>query len=212
MKSSLLGIFSDSSKSLKDTRTLATAGIMLAMALVLRGLSVQVTEDVRIVFSFVPICIIGMLYGPAVCAMANVSLDIIGFIIDTKSARGYSPQLSLLSVAVGLMYGFILYKRSSLKPCKSDILRIFLARLAVVVICNVLVRSYLMYTMYVNPDFSLFSGDTGMVQAFMIYLQPRIIKSAVEFPIDIVILTVTLPVALQAYSRTVNRLSSRKNS
>lgn len=209
---SLFEVFSDSSKSLKDTRTLATTGIMLAMALVLRGLSVQVTEDIRIVFSFVPICIIGMLYGPAVCAMANVSLDIIGFIIDTKSARGYSPQLSLLSVAVGLMYGFILYKRSSLKPCKSDILRIFLARLAVVVICNVLVRSYLMYTMYVNPDFSLFSGDVRQWQAFSVYLQPRIIKSAVEFPIDIVILTVTLPVALQAYNRTVNRLSSRKNS
>lgn len=209
---SLFEVFSDSSKSLKDTRTLATTGIMLAMALVLRGLSVQVTEDIRIVFSFVPICIIGMLYGPAVCAMANVSLDIIGFIIDTKSARGYSPQLSLLSVAVGLMYGFILYKRSSLKPCKSDILRIFLARLAVVVICNVLVRSYLMYTMYVNPDFSLFSAEVRQWQAFSVYLQPRIIKSAVEFPIDIVILTVTLPVALQAYNRTVNRLSSRKNS
>lgn len=209
---SLFEAFSDSSKSLKDTRTLATTGIMLAMALVLRGLSVQVTEDVRIVFSFVPICIIGMLYGPAVCAMANVSLDIIGFIIDTKSARGYSPQLSLLSVAVGLMYGFILYKRSSLKPCKSDILRIFIARLAVVVICNVLVRSYLMYTMYVNPDFALFSADGRQWQAFAVYLQPRIIKSAVEFPIDIVILTVTLPVALQAYNRTVNRLSSRKNS
>lgn len=207
----LFNRFSDSAKCLRETRTLTTTGVMLALAVVLRSMSVPITEDIRIVFSFVPICVIGMLYGPVVCAMANVSLDIIGFMVDTKTMRGYSPQLSLLEFVIGTVYGLILYKRTA-KFCGRDIAKIISARLVVVGILNICVRSYLMYTMYVNPGFSLFAADPAQRQAFLLYLDPRIVKSAVEFPVDIIIMSVMLPVSLQAYSRSGVGLRNEKNT
>ena len=208
---SLFNRFSDSAKSLRETRTLTTTGVMLALAVVLRSMSVPITEDIRIVFSFVPICVIGMLYGPVVCAMASVSLDIIGFMVDTKTMRGYSPQLSLLEFVIGIVYGLVLYKRTA-KFCGWDIAKIITARLLVVGVLNICVRSYLMYTMYVNPGFSLFSADPAQRQAFLLYLDPRIVKSAVEFPIDIIIMSVMLPISLQAYNRSGVGLRNKKNT
>lgn len=202
-------LFSKSAGKLKDVRTITVTGMLMAMAVVLRWLSVPITPDVRVVFSFIPICIVGMFYGPVVCAMANVSIDVIGFIIDTKNFRGYSPQLSLLSVVIGIVYGMILYKRV-LKPQWSDILRVFAARLAVVLVLNVCVRSYLLYTMYVNSSFSLFTADVNAWTAFGAYVSPRFIKAAVEFPVDMVLMAAVIPAAQQAYIRAIPRFGRKK--
>ncbi|MCM1524907.1 MAG: folate family ECF transporter S component [Ruminococcus sp.] len=193
-------IFDESAKKLKDIRTLTVAGVLLAMAVILRGLGIPVTQEVRIEFSFLPICVIGMLHGPVVCAMANVSRDLIGFIIDTKSARGYSPQLSLIELAIGIVYGLLLYKKT-VGFRRNDYLKIFAARLIVVGILNVCVRSYLLYTIYTNTDFSLFTATSEMWTAFGIYAFPRFVKAAVQFVFDIILLFTVLPAAEQAYLR-----------
>ncbi len=199
MKSFFL-LFSDSAKSLKSVRTLVTAGMLLAMAVAIRSLGIQVTPDLRIVFTCLPICLIGLLYGPVVCGMSTFALDIIGFLIDNKSARGYSPELAMVVILSGIIYGIILYKRT-IKPQISDIIRIALARFCVIFICNICLNSYFLYTLYVNPDFTLFGSTEPMREAFFLWLSPRIIKNLAQFPIDLILLALVLPAAQAAYTR-----------
>ena len=45
-------MFYDSFKSLKDLRTLTTAGILIALAFAIRSFSIEVTPDLRIGFTF----------------------------------------------------------------------------------------------------------------------------------------------------------------
>ena len=103
-------MFKRSAESLKELRTITTTGILLAMAVAIRSLAIHITPDLRIIFTFVPLCVIAMLYGPVVSGMSAVALDIIGYIIDNRGARGYSPQIAavvLLGLFDNLVVGFL---------------------------------------------------------------------------------------------------------
>ncbi len=199
MKSFFL-LFTDSAKSLKSLRTIATTGMLLAMAVAIRSLGIQVTPDLRIVFTCLPISLIALLYGPVVCGMSTFALDIIGFLIDNKSARGYSPELAMVVILSGVIYGIFLYKHT-IKPQWSDILRVALARLAVIVVCNVCLNSYFLYTLYVNPEFSLIGMSGDMWNAFTVWLAPRAAKNFLQYPIDVALLAMIIPAAQAAYNR-----------
>ncbi len=45
-------LFKESAKELKSIRTLTTAGVLMALAIVLRATSVQITPEVRISFAY----------------------------------------------------------------------------------------------------------------------------------------------------------------
>ncbi len=190
-------MFKRSAMSLKELRTLTTTGMLLAMAVAIRSLAIQVTPDLRIVFAFVPICVIAMLYGPVVCGMSTVALDLIGYFIDNKSARGYSPQLAAVVMLSGVIYGIFLYRE------KINMYMIILARSAVVLICNVCLNSYFIYTLYINNKFSIFGSDSKMWDTFFTWMWTsfRIPKNLGLLPLDMIILVVVLPAAMLAYKR-----------
>ncbi|MBQ5331939.1 MAG: folate family ECF transporter S component [Oscillospiraceae bacterium] len=197
---SFFNLFIDSAKSLKNLRTLATTGMLLAMAIAIRSLAIQVTPDLRIVFTCIPISLIGLLYGPVVCGMSTFALDIIGFLIDNKSARGYSIELAMVVILSGIIYGIFLYKQT-IKPQWSDLLRVALARFCVIFICNICLNSYFLYTLYVNPDFTLLGATEDMRNAFSLWITPRVIKNLGQFPIDFVLLAAVIPAAQAAYTK-----------
>jgi len=171
--------------------------MLLAMAIAIRSLAIQITPDLRLVFTFIPMCVIGMLYGPVVCGMSTLALDLIGFIIDNKYVRGYSPQLALVVVLSGVIYGLFLYRD------KVKMINIIIARTLVVLICNICLNSYFLYTLYINKDFSVFSGDEKSWEIFTTWLWTsfRLPKNLAELPLDLVILVVVLPAAMTAYKR-----------
>ncbi len=209
---SFFNLFTDSAKSLKELRTLTTTGMLLALAVAIRSLAIQITLDIRIVFTFLPICVIAMLYGPVVCGISTTALDIIGFIIDNKSARGYSWELAMIVLLSGVFYGIFLYKKDISKIDLKSILSILLARGSVIVICNIVLNSYFLYHLYINKDFSvatLFEGSE-MRTAFLTWWTPRITKNLVQFPIDAVLLAIVLPAANTAY-KTVMKHSFRRS-
>lgn len=199
--------FSDSAKSLGDIRTITVTGMLIALAIVIRSLAIQITIDVRIVFTCIPLAIIAMLYGPVVCSMSALAIDIIGFLIDNKSPRGYSIQLALVIVLMGIIYGLVLYKadirydKNNLRDSFGSIARIVIARGLVILICNVILNSYFLYTLYINKDFSLSEAlsNQDMRNAFLTWWSPRVIKNLIQYPIDCVLLIFTLPVANIAY-------------
>lgn len=197
---SFFDLFKRSAASLSDIRTLTVTGILLAAAVAIRSLAIQVTPDLRITFAFLPMCIIAMLYGPVVSATATFALDLIGFLIDNKSARGYSPQLALVVMIAGVIYGCFLYRK------EISITLIVIARTAVVLICNVCLNSYFVYSLYVNKEFSLF--DPNGYNAFGVWILPRIIKNGIQLPIDLVLMCIVLPAAMIAYKRVFKKTSN----
>lgn len=199
--------FTDSAKSLGEIRTITVTGMLLALAVAIRSLGINITADARIVFTCVPISIIAMLFGPVVCGMSTFALDIIGFLIDNKSARGYSIELSLVVILSGIIYGIILYRadirctKSDIKGSVMSILRIMLARGLVVLICNMMLNSYFIYSLYVNKDFSVFTslGDKNMMNQFMTWFVTSRLPKNVTYPVDIMLLSIVLPSANFAY-------------
>ncbi|MBE6861921.1 MAG: folate family ECF transporter S component [Ruminococcus sp.] len=209
---SFFNLFTDSAKSLKELRTLTTTGMLLALAVAIRSLAIQITLDIRIVFTFLPICVIAMLYGPVVCGISTTALDLIGFIIDNKSARGYSWELAMIVLLSGVFYGLFLYKKDISKIDFKSIVSILLARGSVIIICNIVLNSYFLYHLYINKDFSvltLFEGSE-LRNAFITWWTPRITKNLVQFPIDAVLLAIVLPAANTAY-KTVMKHSFRRS-
>lgn len=209
---SFFNLFTDSAKSLKELRTLTTTGMLLALAVAIRLLAIQITLDIRIVFTFLPICVIAMLYGPVVCGISTTALDLIGFIIDNKSARGYSWELAMIVLLSGVFYGIFLYKKDISKIDFKSIVSILLARGSVIVICNIILNSYFLYHLYINKDFSVVTlfEASDVRTAFLTWWTPRITKNLVQFPIDAVLLTIVLPAANTAY-KTVMKHSFRRS-
>ncbi len=211
---SFLSLFIDSAKSLKELRTITTTGMMLALAVAIRSLAVEITMDIRIVFTFLPICIIAMLYGPVVSGMSTFALDLIGYMIDNKSARNYSIELAMIVILSGILYGIFLYKREINNVNLKNVLSMVLARGSVIVICNILLNSIILYALYINKDFSLssFISDSEIRTAFRVWWTPRIMKNLVQFPIDVVLLSVVLPSSYIAYQTVVKHSFKRSHN
>ncbi len=210
---SFISLFTDSAKSLKELRTLTTTGMLLALAVAIRTLSVEITVDTRIIFTYLPMCVVGMLFGPVVCGMSTFALDIIGYIIDNKSARAYSMELAVVEVLIGILYGVFLYKKNIEGVNPKAVLYSLLARGLVIVICNLCIRSYLLYSLYYNKDFSIMSffNDSETTNAFFAWWwTTRFSKNIIQLPIDIALLSVVLPAANTAYN-TVMKHSFRRS-
>ncbi|MBP0959569.1 MAG: ECF transporter S component [Oscillospiraceae bacterium] len=202
---SFFSMFKRSAESLKELRTITTTGILLAMAVAIRSLAIHITPDLRIIFTFVPLCVIAMLYGPVVSGMSAVALDIIGYIIDNRGARGYSPQLAAVVLLTGVIYGCFLYRD------KISLVMIILARGIAVILCNICLNSYFLYSLYINKDFSIFTADKGAWDMFMTWLWTsfRLPKNLAELPLDFIILIVVLPAALTAYNRVTKNTKKK---
>lgn len=186
-------LFSDSTKELKSVRTLTITGMMMALALVLRHLAIQVTPDVRISFAFLPIIVIAMLYGPVVGAMSSVMVDFLGYIISDAKIRDYSLLLASVQIIAGIIYGILLYRK------ELEFIRIIFSIVAVVLICDMILTSVIIYISYVNKDFSF--RNVSHLQDFGIWLTPRLTKSLLQLPFDLILSCIVVPSAIQAYKR-----------
>lgn len=191
---SFLGQFKSSAKELKNVRTLTTTGILIAMAMILKMFTIDISTVLRISFPFLAITIIAMLYGPVVCAMSTLTIDILGYIVNSgKSTGAYYPPLGMVVVIAGIIYGMLLYKK------KPNIVNISIAKVSVNVICNICFNSYFIYTGFVNKGFSIL--DKGDWNAFFAWVVPRVIKNVAMLPIEIIMMLIILPIAYIAYNK-----------
>ncbi len=197
---SFFSLFSDSSKELKNVSTLTVCGMLMAIAIVTRNLPLYITADLRITFSFFSIMTIAMLYGPVVCVIANVGVDVIGYFLDGYKARDYNFGLLAVKIIIALIYGIFLYKKIT---GKSIITFGIISRVIVVLFCNVGLNSFVLYYSYYNNSFPFMTSSEW--NAFVIWLTPRIIKNAVMLPVEIVMICVLLPIISAAYHKIFSK-------
>ena len=197
------GIFKRSAKELSDQRCITVTAILIALDLVLKFyLNWQVTDELKISFAFVAIAAIGMLYGPTVGALACVVTDVVGFLI--KPSGTFSPLFTLVEVMGGVLYGLFLYGFNPIKPDLESpkaffksvfsnwgaALRITLAKISVAVMCN-LIMTPLFITLQKQMEASDFTPAVFWA-GFISRVGTRLVKNAIEAPIHILILMLTL--------------------
>lgn len=195
--------FSDSAKELKEVRTLTVCGMLMAVSIVIRNMAINITADLRITFVFLGIMAIAMLYGPVVSIIANVGVDVVGYFLDGYKARDYNLGLLAVKILIALIYGVCLYKKTT---GRSLIIWGLVSRVIVVLLCNLILNSAVLYFCYTNRNFPFMSASEWT--AFKIWFTPRLIKNAVMLPIECVMIAALLPMILQAYRRVFKKAAA----
>ncbi len=176
----IFGLFSDSAKELKKTRTLVTAALLIAINITLDVLNirVQLTPELRIGFGFLCNASIGFLFGPVVAMLGGVATDVMGYLVNTGGGA-YFPGYTLTAVVAGLFWGVVLYK----KPVK--VWRCAVAKGCINLFCNVGLNTVWLSMMYGN--------------SMAVLLPPRAIKNLAMLVPEVVVLFVLLSLVDRIY-------------
>ena len=150
-----------------DTRLLTTLALLTALEVVLsRFLSIN-TWNLKIGFSFVPIVMAAMLFGPTTAATVAVVADVIGAILFPSGP--FFPGFTLTAFLTGLMFGLFLREKQT--PL----------RVAGAVLINQLVLGLLLNTFWI----SLLYGS-----AYIPLLFTRIGQCAILIPVQFAVILV----------------------
>lgn len=136
-----------------------------------------------------------------VCGMSTFVLDFLGYIVQNKSPRAYSPQLAMVVIISGIIYGCLLYKCDFNNKKLQSYIRIAIARGSVILFCNIGLNSYFLYTLYVNKTFGITNLTKEGMSGFLTYCTPRIAKNLIQLPVDLILLMIFLPAVKFAYEK-----------
>ena len=189
--------FKNSARELKSIKCIVTIGMLLAAAVVLDGFgSIRMGDAIKINFTFLPLSMIGILFGPVAGFFAGLLTDIIGYLVNPVGA--FTPWLVLITGLEGLIYGMVLYNVNGERTVKT-VVRIVAARFAVCAVCNLTLNTMALYS------FGFISGES---LGALIYA--RIATNTITFCLgSYMMMAVLLPVK-QLYDRRIRRAGSRK--
>lgn len=173
--------FAGSLRSLRSTQAITTAGLLLAIQMVLSSVGViEVTDSLKISLAHLAVVPTAMLYGPVVACLQSGLSDILGFIL--RPSGPYFPGFTLTAALLGLIYGMFLYQT------ERKAWQLIAARLVVCVFVNILLNSVFLAMLY---------GPSRWAT-----LPLRIFKNLVQLPVDCLLLS--------AMCRFVQRMPMRR--
>lgn len=136
--------FSDSLRALRRTRTITTAGIMLAIQMVLSSYGViEVSDSLKISLAHLALAPTAILFGPVVAGLQGALSDLLGFML--KPSGPYFPGFTLSALLLGVVYGVSLYRT------RHTAVRIVVTRLVVMLLINICLNT-LFLTMLYGPS------------------------------------------------------------
>ena len=203
-----LSVFTDSAKEFTKVRSLVTTSLLVAVSMVIEMFSIDI-GFAKLNFAFLAIAIIGMLFGPCMGMMAGFACDIVGYLAHPQ--RRLPAGICAGRRLTGLFYGLFLYQKwsghsiqfvSNKTGKTTDItlyLRAIVARLADVIIINLLIQTKL------NLHYGFIPQE-----AYGAAIVARVAKNVIELAIDLPLLFILLPVALKAYQHIFRRSVSPK--
>lgn len=157
----MLSLFSNSLKEFKNVTNLTIMAMLMALAIVLGFFSVQVTESLKIGFSFIPNMLVGLLFGPTATGIFGGVADILKYLI--KPTGPFFPGFTISSIIGGIIYGLVLYR----KPIRYT--RVLVANILVTIFVNMILNTYWLTLLYGN--------------GFFVILPARIVKELIMLPI-----------------------------
>lgn len=158
--------FVDSFHELKHLKTIVAVAMFIAIGVVLGFMfTIQVTDFLKLGFSFIANEMTALLFGPVVGGVMGGITDLLKFIV--KPTGAYFFGFTLNAILGGVIYGAILYHHPiSLK-------RIFVSKVIVAVFVNLLLGTYWLTVMY--------------GQGFLALLPVRALKQLCSVPIESII-------------------------
>ena len=190
--------FGRSALELKSVRCLVTTGMLIALDLVLKLVSVKLSDNLKITFAYLALATIGMLFGPSVGFLAGIITDIVGFLL--KPDGGFSPLFTIVEAVGAMIYGIFLYeikpvilkgdKRKIIKTDTISAVRVILSKVTVVIVCNLVM----------TPVAMVLSGYMTWESVAAGY-PVRLVKNAVQCPVDCILMLLVLFPVLAAYRK-----------
>ena len=146
-----------------DVKKLIQISLLIAIEIILTRFCSINMQIVRIGFGFLPIAIIGMMYGPLSAGIAYAIGDILGMLLF-PTGGSFFPGFTLTAFLTGIVYGVFLYNKPKTWP------RIIGAVLIVCLVINLGLDTYWLFIL------------TG--KAYMALLPTRIMKSIIMIPVQ----------------------------
>jgi ECF transporter S component (folate family) len=147
-------------------KKLIIISLFIALEIILTRFCSINTPIMRIGFGFLPVAMLGIMYGPVWAGIAYLLGDVLGMMIFPSGP--YFPGFTLTAFLTGVTYGLVLHKKPI--TCK----RTFFAALIVCCLCNLLLDTYWLYIL------------TG--KGIMALLPARLIKVAFAIPIQTILI------------------------
>lgn len=206
-------MFKDSAKELKSLRCITVTAMLIALDIALKSVTIPLGESLKISFAFLALATIGMLYGPTVSLMAGIITDLVGFLLFPVGGS-FNPLFTIVEATGAMIYGMFLYNLtftriniSDVKNIKNNnstnalhqVLKIILAKVTVVVICNLIL----------TPAANILAGY-WTVETAIVKFPARLIKNCIQCPVDCALLIAVLFPVLLAY-KTVFRIKPKDN-
>ena len=202
--------FGRSAMELKTLRCLTVTGVLIALDVVLKmtisvSIPLETGGNVKVSFAYLALATIGMLFGPTVSFLSGIITDIIGFLL--KPDGGFSPLYTMIEGIGGLVYGLFLYGLKPLAVKKNaeekthnviQLLKIVLSKVVVVIVCNLVM----------TPVANVLSGYKSF-EAELASYPLKLLKNAINCPIDCVIMVLLLFPVLAAYRKIFTNNASK---
>lgn len=158
------GVFLMEKKS--ATSRLVIMAFLIAMEIILTRFCSINTPILRIGFGFLPVAMMGIMFGPVWAAAGYAIGDLLGMLIFPSGA--YFPGFTLTAFLTGLVFGLFLHNREITWK------RVLPASLIIILGCNLLLDTLWL---------SILMGD-----GFIALLPTRIFKCAVMLPIHLILI------------------------
>jgi len=154
------------SSSFFNTRTMTYMSMLIALYACLSLLTIYITQQLRFNFTFIPVAIASILFGPLAGGITGALGDILGWIITHPGA--YFPGLTISGFVSGIIYGIFLYKK------ELTIRRVIFAAITMVIVVELLLNALWLSILHGN--------------AFFVLLGERLIKIVILVPLQAVVL------------------------
>lgn len=155
-------VYRDSYRELKKVRTITTAAMFMAVAVVLGYFTIEAGPYLKIGFVTVVNQFVYFMFGPVVGGFYGGVLDLIKYII--KPTGAFFPGFTFNAILAGIIYGTFLYQR----PLTFK--RTLAVHFIVIMVCNVFLNTVWL---------SMMSG-----KGILALIPMRIVKNIIMWPID----------------------------
>ncbi len=148
-----------------------TMALLIALAIILtRFLSITL-PIVRIGFGFIPIAVMGILYGPLWAGVGAALADILGMLIF-PTGGSYFPGFTVTALLTGVVYGLIFYKKE--------------------ITWKRTVIAVLTITVFLSLGLNTLWLQMLIGKSFLVLLPPRLVQAAIMAPVKILVIQLVL--------------------
>ena len=171
----------ENARSLKDVHVLVGVSLFFALNVVMNlFVSVYITPEIKVGFASIATAASCYFYGPIPNLIVAPLLDFVNFIV--KPSGSYFPIFMISTFVTALIFSILFYGKD-----KVSIKQVIIARLAYDIIVSLFLNSLFTSMLWGTP--------------FWTIVTPKIIKNLIQFPIQVIVLYLTMKTCYQLKPR-----------